>query len=88
MGKILCIGQSAYDITIPLSEPIVENQKYRIYPQQVCIYLPKRRYLWRRSQVPQSSIHNGVCSFPSTQDIKQELEERTLCLLLKSTQFL
>lgn len=30
MGSIFCVGQSAYDITIPLTEPIVENQKYRI----------------------------------------------------------
>lgn len=30
MGSIFCIGQSAYDITIPLTDPIVENQKYRI----------------------------------------------------------
>ena len=36
MGKILCIGQSAYDITIPLSEPIVENQKYRIEQKLEC----------------------------------------------------
>ena len=36
MGKILCIGQSAYDMTIPLSEPIVENQKYRIEQKLEC----------------------------------------------------
>lgn len=31
MGSIFCIGQSAYDITIPLKEAIIENKKYRIY---------------------------------------------------------
>ena len=30
MGSIFCIGQAVYDITVPLSAPIVENQKYRI----------------------------------------------------------
>ena len=28
MGSVLCIGQSAFDITIPLHEPIIENRKY------------------------------------------------------------
>ena len=27
MGSIFCIGQSAYDITIPLDGAICENQK-------------------------------------------------------------
>lgn len=36
MGSIFCIGQSAYDITIPLTEPIVENQKYRIEHRIEC----------------------------------------------------
>ena len=36
MGKIFCIGQSAYDITIPLSGPIVENQKYRVEEKIEC----------------------------------------------------
>ena len=30
MGSIFCIGQSAYDITIPLDGAICENQKYRV----------------------------------------------------------
>lgn len=29
--SILCIGQSAYDITLPVKGPIRDNQKYRIY---------------------------------------------------------
>ncbi|MGI6501701.1 MAG: carbohydrate kinase family protein [Anaerostipes sp.] len=33
---IFCIGQSAYDIIIPMTEPIVENQKYRITEQFEC----------------------------------------------------
>lgn len=36
MGSIFCIGQSAYDIIIPLTEPIVENQKYRMTEQFEC----------------------------------------------------
>lgn len=36
MGYIFCIGQSAYDITIPLTEPICENQKYRITQKTEC----------------------------------------------------
>lgn len=28
--SIFCIGQSAYDIIIPMEEPIIENQKYRV----------------------------------------------------------
>ena len=28
--SIFCIGQSAYDITIPLKEPLIKNRKYRI----------------------------------------------------------
>ncbi|MDD4371160.1 MAG: PfkB family carbohydrate kinase [Anaerostipes sp.] len=33
---IFCIGQSAYDIIIPMTEPIVENRKYRITEQFEC----------------------------------------------------
>lgn len=36
MGRIFCIGQSAYDITIPLTEAICENQKYRITEKAEC----------------------------------------------------
>lgn len=36
MGKIFCIGQSAYDITIPMSGPIEENQKYRVEKKIEC----------------------------------------------------
>lgn len=28
--SIFCVGQSSYDITIPLEGPLIENQKYRI----------------------------------------------------------
>lgn len=34
--SIFCIGQSAYDIIIPMEEPIVENQKYRITESFEC----------------------------------------------------
>ena len=27
---IMCIGQSAYDILVPMQGSIIENQKYRI----------------------------------------------------------
>lgn len=33
---IFCIGQSAYDITVPLKEPLIENQKYRVTDFQEC----------------------------------------------------
>ena len=35
MGSIFCIGQSAYDITIPLDGAICENQKYRVTQKEV-----------------------------------------------------
>ena len=28
--SIICIGQCAYDLTFPIQEPLIENQKYRI----------------------------------------------------------
>lgn len=34
--SIFCIGQSAYDITIPLEGALVENQKYRIDSRHEC----------------------------------------------------
>lgn len=34
--SIFCVGQSAYDITIPLEEPLVENRKYRITSRHEC----------------------------------------------------
>lgn len=34
--SIFCVGQSAYDITIPLKEPLVENRKYRITGRHEC----------------------------------------------------
>ena len=36
MGSIFCIGQSAYDITIPLDGAICENQKYRVTQKEEC----------------------------------------------------
>ncbi|EOH91799.1 carbohydrate kinase family protein [Enterococcus pallens] len=38
--SILCIGQAVYDITFPLEEAIVENQKYRIYDRHECMGAP------------------------------------------------
>lgn len=35
--SILCIGQTAYDITLPMNESIVENQKYRIFDKLECL---------------------------------------------------
>ena len=35
--RILCIGQAAYDITFPVDEPIVENQKYRVMEKIECM---------------------------------------------------
>ena len=36
MGSIFCIGQSAYDITIPLDGAICENQKYSVTQKEEC----------------------------------------------------
>lgn len=36
-GKVLCIGQSVYDITYPINEKLVENKKYRIYNKIECL---------------------------------------------------
>lgn len=33
---IYCVGQSAYDITIPLEEPLIKNRKYRIMERHEC----------------------------------------------------
>lgn len=38
--SILCVGQCAYDITFPINETMVENQKYRIYDKFECIGAP------------------------------------------------
>lgn len=38
--KILCVGQAAYDITFPCTEPILENRKYRIYNRMECMGAP------------------------------------------------
>lgn len=34
--KILCLGQSAYDITIPVTEYPIENRKYRVHDVYEC----------------------------------------------------
>lgn len=34
--SIFCVGQSSYDITIPLEGPLIENQKYRITTRHEC----------------------------------------------------
>lgn len=38
--NIICIGQAAYDITFPMQDTMVENQKYRIYDKFECIGAP------------------------------------------------
>ncbi|MGG5333579.1 carbohydrate kinase family protein [Enterococcus sp. AZ163] len=38
--SILCIGQAVYDITFPIEESIVENQKYRTYDRHECMGAP------------------------------------------------
>lgn len=35
--SILCIGQTAYDITMPIQEALIENQKYRVYDKLECL---------------------------------------------------
>ncbi len=38
--SIVCIGQCAYDLTFPIHEPLIENQKYRIMEPFSCIGAP------------------------------------------------
>ena len=38
--KLVCVGQSAYDITYMIHEPLIENQKYRIQEKMECIGAP------------------------------------------------
>lgn len=33
---IVCIGQSAFDITVPIQEPVIDNRKYRIQTEIQC----------------------------------------------------
>ncbi len=35
--RVLCIGQSAYDMTYKVNEEIIENKKYRIYEKIECM---------------------------------------------------
>lgn len=35
--RIVCIGQCAFDMTFPIQEPLIENQKYRIMEPFSCI---------------------------------------------------
>lgn len=37
---ILCIGQAVYDITFPVAQEIIENQKYRVPERYECIGAP------------------------------------------------
>ncbi|MBO0454913.1 carbohydrate kinase family protein [Candidatus Enterococcus murrayae] len=38
--SILCIGQAVYDLTFPVNEPLIENQKYRIPDRHECMGAP------------------------------------------------
>ena len=38
--SILCVGQAVYDLTFPVNEPLVENQKYRIPDRHECMGAP------------------------------------------------
>lgn len=62
---ILCIGQAAYDITFPIDEPIVENQKYRIMEKTECLGGPagNAAYLcakWGADTVLQARIGDDI----------------------------
>lgn len=37
MMSIICIGQCVYDITFPMEDKLIENQKYRIYNKRECM---------------------------------------------------
>ncbi len=72
--KILCVGQSAYDITLPVKEYPLENRKYKINEKMECgggssnnaAYLLA---LWHNDVYLASSIGNDVYG----QKIKEEL---------------
>lgn len=72
--KILCVGQSAYDITLPVKEYPVENRKYKISEKMECgggssnnaAYLLA---LWHNDVYLASSIGNDVYG----KKIKEEL---------------
>lgn len=38
--SILCVGQAVYDLTFPVNETLVENQKYRIPDRHECMGAP------------------------------------------------
>lgn len=38
--SILCVGQAVYDLTFPVNETLVENQKYRIHERHECMGAP------------------------------------------------
>lgn len=56
--SILCIGQTAYDITLPMKETLVENQKYRIFNKLECLGGPAANaaYLCAKWGMPTSFI--------------------------------
>ncbi|MFQ9514801.1 MAG: carbohydrate kinase family protein [Eubacterium sp.] len=33
---VVCVGQSAFDITVPIQEPVIDNRKYRIHTELQC----------------------------------------------------
>lgn len=33
---VVCVGQSVFDITVPIQEPVIENRKYRIHTELQC----------------------------------------------------
>lgn len=38
--SILCIGQAVYDLTFPIENTLIENQKYRIHNRHACMGAP------------------------------------------------
>ena len=58
--KILCIGQSAYDITLPCSEYPTENKKYYVVQKGDTLWAIAKRYYGNGNQYPKIVQANNI----------------------------
>lgn len=74
---ILCIGQSAYDITYVIHEDLVENQKYRIYEIMECVGAPATNAAslcakWQEDSALISRVGNDVYGEKILQTLREQ----------------
>lgn len=86
--RILCIGQAAYDITFPVDEPIVENQKYRIMEKIECMGGPagNAAYLcarWGADTVLQARVGDDIYGH-KIRNILESVQVDTSCIHVDS----